>query len=380
MHRRVGVSFILLLVLAGCAESEAEREERAMEAAIPHRLQPDGTIRLEAPDRVTLGLEVATATEGELPDSVLRTGRLLARPGEDALVVAPVTGRLTQASPVSLGDTVEKGAALVRIAPILGALDAIQSAQLGAEAETARTEVETRIAEAVRDRDLAKSGIVSVQQLQQAEAALSAAKARLEGLERAVAVRSSGEGEAVTLRAPVAGTLVSLELSLGRVVQAGDVVARIVRPGPRWVDVRVPPAERAGSEYEVLAGDDSVPARLVARGGVVEKDGVRHDRIEIDAAASAGLIPGQVVSVRVALGAGRGIVLPAEAVVPGPAGDAVFVEVTPGVFASRAVEVAARLGGRVRLSSGIQAGEQVVTRGAMSLRGETLRSQLKHTE
>lgn len=351
-----------------------------MAAAIPHRLQTDGTIHLKDADRTALGLEVATVAEDELPDSVLRSGRLIARPGEDALVVAPVAGRITEVPAVALGSTVAKGTALLRVAPILGSSDAIQSAQLDSEMETARSELAAREAETVRARDLAKSEIVSAQQLQQAEAALTAAKSRVEGLRRATSVRSSGEGDPVTLRAPVAGAVVTLDAPVGRVVQAGDLVARIVRAGPRWVDVRVPPEEQSGTSYEVVSGERAIAARLVARGGVVESDGTRHDRIEIDAVEWAALIPGQAVTVRVAQGTGRGIVLPADAVIPGSTTDLVFVETRPGVFSTRAVEVAARLRDRVRIGSGLSPGERVVTRGAMSLRGETLRSELKHTE
>lgn len=377
--RRLLTACVILLCVS-CAESEAEREERAMEAAIPHRLQANGTIQLEDADRSALGMEVVTASEGELPETVLRSGRLIARPGEDALVVAPVTGRITEPAEVSLGDSIAKAVALLRIAPILGTPDAMQSAQIDAEGEAAQSELAVREAEAVRARELAKSEIVSAQQLQHAEAALTAARARVEGLRRAASVQSTGEGRPVTLRAPVAGTVVSLDATLGRVVQAGDVVARIVRPGPRWVDVRVPPHERSGVGYEVLAGGDTIPARLVARGGVVEPDGTRHDRLEIEGLGATSLVPGQALTVRVALQSSRGVVLPAEALIPGAAGDVVFIEVRPGVFEARAVEVASRLAGRVRLGSGIGPGERVVTRGAMSLRGEMLRSDLKHTE
>ena len=54
---------------------------------------------------------------------------------------------------------------------------------------------------------------------------------------------------------------------------------------------------------------------------------------------------------------------------PGVETDTVFVEVSPGVFASRAVHAAARFNGQVRLNSGLKAGELVVTDGALFLNG-----------
>jgi hypothetical protein len=61
-------------------------------------------------------------------------------------------------------------------------------------------------------------------------------------------------------------------------------------------------------------------------------------------------------------------------------GDVVYVEERPGRFAARVVEVAARLGGRVRLATGLGPGERVVVRGAAALRGEALRGSLGDAE
>ena len=50
---------------------------------------------------------------------------------------------------------------------------------------------------------------------------------------------------------------------------------------------------------------------------------------------------------------------------------------SPGVFAARAVRVAARYGGKMRLASGLTPGDRVVTQGAMALQGERMRAQLR---
>jgi multidrug efflux pump subunit AcrA (membrane-fusion protein) len=86
------------------------------------------------------------------------------------------------------------------------------------------------------------------------------------------------------------------------------------------------------------------------------------------------------VSVQVARNALRGIVVPESALVPGVNGDTVFVETSSGVFTAREVQVVARFGGQVRLSSGLKPGDSVVVQGAMGLQGERLRSQLRHVE
>lgn len=123
-----------------------------------------------------------------------------------------------------------------------------------------------------------------------------------------------------------------------------------------------------------------MPARLVARGGIVGVDGTRRDRLEVDTAQAAALLPGSTVSVRVGVGETRGVLVPESALVPGAGADLVFVETSAGVYAPRSVRVAARFCGKARLATGVAAGTRIVTRGAMSLRGESLRSELRHTE
>lgn len=91
------------------------------------------------------------------------------------------------------------------------------------------------------------------------------------------------------------------------------------------------------------------------------------------------LVSGQTVAVRVARGTTRGVILPETAIVPAAEGDILYIEVQKGVFAPRRVRVAARFGGKVRVVSGVEAGEKVVVRGGMALRGESLRSQLQDT-
>ena len=375
---------IAAAVCTGCAEDESAREEQAMKAAVPRRVQPDGTIKLSDADRGAMDLAVAPAVEGDLPNVAVRFGRVRPMLGEETLIVSPVTGRVSRPAAVQLGTPVNAGVALLDIVPVLGAAERIsvnvKGAELSGQIEGAQRELATQQAALERARELAKSKIVSEAKLQEAETAVAMTRARLEALRRASSVQSTGEGSPITLRAPAAGTVVTLNASVGAVVQQGELLVRILKPGPRWVDVSIAPSELVGERYEVAVGSTWIAARLSAAGAVTEDDGTRHDRLQIDAPAAAQLVPGQTVSVRVARGAPRGIVLPEAALVPGVQTDLVFVETTPGTYAPRLVRIATRFGGQVRLASGVQAGEKVVIRGAMSLQGESRRSELRHVE
>jgi cobalt-zinc-cadmium efflux system membrane fusion protein len=298
-------------------------------------------------------------------------------------VVAPVTGRVRRPPRVQLGDAVRAGATIVDLVPALDTPDRIavgtEAAVRAGDIEAAERDLARAQADAARARELSPQ-VVSAAQLLQAETAVATARARLDGLRQARAAAVQARTQPVPVAAPMAGVVSALSVQVGAVVNKGDVLARVIVPGPLWVDVLVPPGDPAGDAYSIGAPSGPVAARLLARGRFVEADGTRHDRLVVDARSAGALMPGSSVSVRVAYGTARGIVLPEAALVPRVEGDMVFVERSPGVFAPRSVEVATRFGGRMRLRSGVTAGERVVVQGVMALQGERLRSQLQNAE
>jgi RND family efflux transporter MFP subunit len=383
--RLLALGLVPAAFLAAClGPSEAEREEAAMKAAVPVRLQPGGRIKLSDQDKAALGLVVKEVIVADLPRTVLRYGRVRARLGQEAFIVSPVAGRIARLPAVERGASVAAGAAIVEILPVLATADRVslgaQRADIAGQIESTRRELLQRESDAARARDLAAAGIASTANLQTAETAVATTRARLEALKQARGIHVGGEGAPITLRAPVDGMVVSLDAELGAVTVAGDVLARILQPGAFWVDVSVPPEDPVGQGYEVAFGARRTPARLLSRGAVVESDGTRHDRLEVEPVKIPALMPGAIAGVYVARDVQKGVLVPEGAVVAAPDGDWIYVEVDPNTYEPRAVEVAARLGGQVRLASGIRAGERAVVQGAMSLRGESLRSELRHQE
>ena len=378
------VALFAVALLTACTESEAEREEKAMAAAVPQRLQPDGTVRLSEADRTALDLRVEPAVQGALPDARVRLGRVIARPGDEALLVAPVSARVSRVASIAIGSDVTSGTSLVEVTPVLNAGETVslnvQTAELEGQLRAGERELALRETTAARARELSSSVIISTQAREEAETAVETTRARVEALRRARTMQLSGGASQLALRAPIAGRLVALDVSLGAVVRPGDVLARVLRGGSRWIDVSVSPDDPVGASYEVQVGGGWIPARLVARGSFVGPEGTRRDRLEVNAAQAAAVLPGATISVRVAVGESGGVLVPESALVPGVGSDVVYVETAPGTYAPHAVRVAARFGGRARLASGLTAGARVVTQGAMSLRGESLRSELRHTE
>src|SRR6266540_3414112 len=90
-----------------------------MQDATPQRVRPDGSIQLTDHDRTALGLIVAPAVDGDLPDSTLRFGLVLSPPGNEAHVVSPVTGKIARPPLVSPGDSVRAAPIVPDIIPTL---------------------------------------------------------------------------------------------------------------------------------------------------------------------------------------------------------------------------------------------------------------------
>jgi multidrug efflux pump subunit AcrA (membrane-fusion protein) len=379
------VAMAALLCAGACAERDNEaEEEEAVRSEIPARLQRDGSIALSDADRTALGLLVEPARPGELIASVLRFGRVQARLSEDGVIVAPVAGRIPHPAAVELGAQVEQGAPVVDIVPVLAAAErlsaSVRGAELAGEIEALERAAAVQGDEAARAEQLAAAQIVSRAKLQETRNALATSQAQLAALRKARGIQARGEGEALSLRAEVTGIVASIDALVGALVAAGTVLARILKPGPLWIDVEILPDEAVGDRYEVAVAGRFVPARLLARGSVVADDGFRRDRLEIDAALAPGLLPGAIAEVRVGRGSSSGVVVPETALVSSARGEAVFVERAPGKYLQRAVRVTRRFGGAAQIEAGLAVGEAVVVRGAQALRGESLRDELQERD
>lgn len=339
-------------------------------------------IVLDDQSRAAIDLAIAPVTEADLPDVRIRYGTVIARPGDELAVASPMTGRVTQIAAVAVGERIAVGAEIAQVRPMLSATEraalGVQTAEIGAQLAQAQQEVGLREAELARAKDLARDGIVSQAKLEEAVAAATSARARLQAAGQGREAHAGAADRAMALVAPAEGILVSVDAMVGSAVGHGQTVARILRAGPRRINLAVHASDPTASGYEVQIGDAWVAARLVSRAIAIGDDGNRHDILELPAAAEPVL--GMVLAVRLATSPARGPVIADAAVLPAAGGDIVYVEVEHGAFEPRLVRIAARFGGRVRLTAGVRAGESVVVRGASALRGEALRSSLGGAE
>lgn len=142
---------------------------------------------------------------------------------------------------VNLGEAVKAGRPLARIE----ATDYELAARAAAAVVTAaRADLTLAEAELTRYRSLVDKGYVSTTALDQKQAIADAARARLKAAE-AEHVEAGRQVEYTTLKADADGVVTALDVNVGQVVGAGQIVLRIAHDGSREIEVHVPEANLA---------------------------------------------------------------------------------------------------------------------------------------
>jgi len=329
-----------------------------------------------------------SAKAGSVAVSAVLPGQLVPNEDQTARLGAPVGGRVVSVL-VKPGDRVTRGQVLVTLnspeAAMAQSEAASADAALGAQraqatyARSARDRAERLLAlkaiprqdyeRAVADDELARSALVH------AEAEATRARSTAEQL--GVVGTASGEVRVVS---PIAGVLLARTAVPGTVVEAGSALAVVTDASSLWLQVQAPEqlaslfATGAQLRFTLSAfAAETLSAPIEAVGAALDAEsrtlGVRA-RV---ANASGRLKPEMLASVMVQ-GAQRssGVVAPDDAVQQLNGKSVVFV-VTPdgkggALLTARAVTVGARSGGRIAVTSGVKAGDVIVTRGAFTVK------------
>jgi RND family efflux transporter MFP subunit len=329
----------------------------------------------------SLDFRTALVREQSLRESLRVPARLVARPGGAADVTAPIDGRLTRVLDVALGAAVSRGQELARLLPppaLPGDLPQLQRA---------RTEAETGLSLAARDREraerLTSAGAAPAKRLDDARSAEAQAGARLTAAEASLAQynvartggASDGEGLFV-IRAPVSGVIAQRDAVTGANVAAGTTLFRVVDASQIHVVGQVPEADssRAGqvsaAEIEVPGQNDRIPAgRLASVGKVLDP---QSRSVPITFAfdnRTLGLPVGRSVILHLLMDTTMPRpVVPAAAIVDDAGRPIVFVQREGETFERRPVTLGPRTGDLVQITEGVKIGDRVVTKGAYLVR------------
>lgn len=220
-------------------------------------------------------------------------------PGEHVDLGAPVAGQILEV-PVREGDTIDAGAVLARLDDTI-ARAAVDQAE--ASLESAR--IDAAAAGSAYDRARALAGTVSAQALDSARFASEAAEARVRQLTAALA-QARQQLSLYEVRAPIAGTVLSVNAEVGQVVgtmtalfSLGDLSAPLVETD---VDEVYGARMKNGlaARAAPVGGMASLPATVSFVAPTVNTDtGGRTIRLSFDAPPADPLPSGLTMSVNI---------------------------------------------------------------------------------
>jgi cobalt-zinc-cadmium efflux system membrane fusion protein len=321
----------------------------------------------------TAGIEWVPVIERKSTSALLAPARL----AYDATRLAQINARspgVVKALNVDVGAKVKKGAALLVIdSPNVGA----DRARLAA----ARSRVATAEENLARQQKLVTEGLAAQQSLLTAEQELAAAKAEQGALGASLSILGAGGGGlgGYTLTAPLDGVVTERRVTIGKLVNEEDVLLEIVDTRSMWADVEVAdgdlPRVRVGQDVVLTfqgLGERELKGVIAYVAPAVDSQ-TRTAKVRVpldnpDGALRANMF-GQA---RIAASDGRvTLVVPRAAVQRTGDVEFVFVRLSDTEFETHRVKLGTGDEQSVEVTSGLTAGQEVVTTGSFLLKTET---------
>jgi len=326
---------------------------------------------LSAAQRRMAGIETMIVKRQLLGDAITAPGEAMLNAYRTTKVTPRTPGQVIKRH-ARLGDHVKKGQPLIT-------LTSVEMAE--AQGALIEADVELRRVEKLGRKVVSEKRFVTAQiAYQQAYAKVSAygmTKNQIESLMKTSdAARATGEFRLLSFQD---GTIISDDFVVGELIEPGYVLMTISDESLLWVEARLAPEDAArialGSPARVQAGAHWLSGKVTqARHTLDETTRTLAVHIEVENRNDE-LHPGQFVT---AVIEGKkkveGIVVPLASVLRAADGDwQVFVEVAPGRFEPKEVEVLRTVGDQM-LIDGLAEGTTIVSKGAFFVQSEIAKS------
>jgi len=338
--------------------------------AEPEDLSPRA-VRLTREQRRLAGVRVGLAENKPFVHTLRVLGRVDADETKVYRLRSAVDGWIIGSSANSVGTQVAKGAVLATFyspqfldaqQSLIYALDAVDRLQQGRRLELGRSDLPAQTAldqlTVQRQIDLLRNLGMDDSQIEEI------GKTRL-------------ISQNIRLVAPAPGFIVLRDASPGQRILRGDELFRIADLDRVWVLADVFENEaaffRPGVEAVVRLPGLDKPLRAVTSRVLPVFDTATRTlkvRLETDNPGFA-LRPGMFADVELPLRLEAAVTVPAEAILQAGRRTVVFVERAEGIFEPRAVSTGWRMGGRVEIVFGIEAGERIALDGTFLLDSES---------
>lgn len=403
LHRLTTATLCLVIALSGCSkrkgattpagDSEKKGGETSREPAVPHQ------IRLTPAAIAEAGITTWKVQVVDLSHLLSLTGSVGYDENRLLHVAANVKGRVASI-PVDLGARVKAGDPLL----------VIESVDLGRTREEFAKKLSSFNVSASayeRAKKLVAANAISAGEFQAREGDYLAKKAAVASAERTLHLygdseeavarlrasagdheHSAADGASLTLRAPFAGRVIDRKVTPGALFEALQPLMTLADLGSVWVFLNAYEKDLAllHDGLPMTLRTDAYPqesfhGRIDFLGSVVDPQ-TRSVRVRATVENREGkLRPGLFVKAQLDVpkpqSEARAIVAVPQAALQTLEGrSTVFVQVEPGVFARRHVEVGHSFEGFTEILAGIKAGDVVATEGSFVLKSEFAKASL----
>lgn len=350
MKRMLLMLTVMALIIGGLGFVKFQQIQAAIAQGASFQMPPEAVTTI-------------VAQQIEWPETLSAIGSVAAVQG--VVVSADLSGTVDRVA-FDSGKAVRQGEVLVELDT---RQERAQLAAADAQRDLARTNFD-------RMQGLLKDNVISRAEYDSATADDKQSEAR------AGEIRAAIQRKRIT--APFSGILGIRQVNVGQYLSSGDPIVQLQSLNPIYVNFDVPQQAisqmRPGREVRITTGQVAgveFAGRITAIDSVVNS-GTRNIQVQATLANPEGrLRPGMFVEAEVSLGAGRSVIaLPATAISYAPYGDSIYVvsgmkgpngETYRGVR-QQFVKLEGARGDQVGITSGVKAGDEVVTSGVFKLR------------
>lgn len=364
MKHYIFMGALAACMLGSCGGHEGHGHEAEGEAKEAHAAHADEIV-LTPEKAQAAGVQVEEVQPAAFRSVIPTSGQVLAAQGDEATVVAAVSGVVNFTRSLIEGTQVSAGMALLTVSS--------QHIQEGNPVKRARIAYETAKSEYERAAKLVDKQIVSQKDFNQLKENYENARIAYEALS------PSKDGKGVAVKSPIGGYVKSCLVKEGDYVTVGQPLLTVTQTRRLQLKAEVSERYYAGLKSIVSANftttyDDKVyrlddlKGRLLSY-GKSSGDASYYIPVTFEFDNRGDVIPGSFVEVYLLSEERQGVIgLPVSAITEEQGLNFVYLQVDAECYKKQEVKLGMNDGCRVEVLSGLKGGEKVVTVGAMHVK------------
>lgn len=370
MKRYIWMGALAVCMLGACGGHEEHDHEHdhdheaEAEAKETHAGHSDEII-LTPEKAKAAGVKVEEIQPGTFQSVIATSGQILAAQGDEATVVASVSGVVNFTRPLTEGVQVGAGTALMTVSS--------QHIQEGDAVKRARIAYETAKREYERAAKLVDKQIVSQKDFSLLKENYENARIAYEALS------PSKDGKGVSVKSPIGGYVKSCLVKEGDYVTVGQPLLTVTQT--RRLQLKAEVSERYYAELKSIVSAnfttpydnkvyrlDDLKGRLLSY-GKSSGDASFYIPVTFEFDNRGDMLAGSFVEVYLLSGERQGVIsLPVSAITEEQGLNFVYLQVDAEGYKKQEVKLGMSDGTRVEILSGLKGGEKVVTAGAMHVK------------